>query len=287
MSTVDINSFFKDFDSNFCITSVKSLLKTTPIVFNCTEVLVQSQLDLPIPMTSGSEVVVQFSTTNGDISFSMHFASSIASSEEDSSMDTMVESTRVSSDVTPYTNTFKATKDGTLLLIWDNSFSWFTSKYLTYTIELRQPTLQDIEKARCLKSRSMLSTTVLEIHRAEEKLSQSKSRMRELGSEVASLEERAAAMRADLAAKKKLLDKAYEEADEMSARIDANADKKMGLCIRYVLACDDSTFRVTLNGYHSLLPILTSHHTTSQMLKQTANDSCAELFGSGNNFKGV
>ena len=42
--------------------------------YHCSEVLVQTQLDVPIPLTAGMRVELEFTTTNGDISFSMHFS---------------------------------------------------------------------------------------------------------------------------------------------------------------------------------------------------------------------
>ena len=47
------------------------------VVFNGSDVLVLYTMELPIPMRKGSVVDLQFTTTNGDISFAMHFAQSL------------------------------------------------------------------------------------------------------------------------------------------------------------------------------------------------------------------
>ena len=46
------------------------------------------------------------------------------------------------------------------------------------------------------------------------------------------MEKRLAILQAELDAKKAILDKAYREAEEMAARIEANLERKDGLCIR-------------------------------------------------------
>lgn len=50
----------------------------------------------------------------------------------------VIEPSRVPSDVEPITGTYKATTDGTLILAFDNSFSWLYPKTLSYVVELHQ-----------------------------------------------------------------------------------------------------------------------------------------------------
>ena len=227
-----MEAFFREFDSQF--------QEAGGLNFNATELLVRSQVDLPIPVLVNSEVEVQFSTANGDILFSMHFAPSSG----DGFLE-VFEATRVPSDVSPYRTSFRATEDGTLLLLWDNSFSWFTLKYLSYHIEILAPSLQEKEDARCVKARSLLWKTVGDIQVAESHLAESKSRMQTLKSDILLLEQRANAMRVELRDRKKALDMAYNEADEMAARIDSSQDKTPGLCIR----CLNKALLITVFGY--------------------------------------
>lgn len=212
------------------------------VVFNGSDVLVQTTMELPIPMRKGSVVDLQFTTTNGDISFAMHFAQSslrpqLTKVEGDrgvlsSELVLIMESTRVPSDTLTYSKTFKASTNGSLLLLFDNSYSWFTTKSLNYHIELFEPRGEDAESSRSSACRSLLARTAKENQRALTVLDGSRGRAQVLKSEILAMEERAAAMRAELDFKGRQLDLAYEETDEMTARIQANQEKLSGLCIR-------------------------------------------------------
>jgi len=207
---------------------------TEAVVFNGSDVLVQTTMELPIPMRKGSVVDLQFTTTNGDISFAMHFRpnagkeTGVLSSE----LVLIMESTRVPSDTLTYSKTFKASTDGGLLLQFDNSYSWFTTKSLNYHIELFEPRGEDAESSRSSACRSLLARTAIENQRALTVLDGSRGRAQILKYEILAMEERAAAMRAELDFKGRQLDLAYEETDEMTARIQANQEKLSGLCIR-------------------------------------------------------
>ena len=209
------------------------------VVFNGSDVLVQTTMELPIPMRKGSVVDLQFTTINGDISFAMHFRPNakpgVAGKETgvlSSELALIMESTRVPSDTLTYSKTFKASTDGSLLLQFDNSYSWFTTKSLNYHIELFEPRGEDAESSRSSACRSLLARTALENQRALTVLDGSRGRAQILKYEILAMEERAAAMRAELDFKGRQLDLAYEETDEMTARIQANQEKLSGLCIR-------------------------------------------------------
>jgi hypothetical protein len=76
--------------------------------------------------------LLAFSTSIGDLSFGARFLS------RDQPPEIVIANARVPSDVEPISGTFKATRDGTLVLVFDNSFSWFNSKLLSYRVELYQ-----------------------------------------------------------------------------------------------------------------------------------------------------
>ena len=210
------------------------------VVFHGSDVLVQTTMELPIPMRKGSIVDLTFSTLNGDISFSMQFASwlrpqLVEGGGGSAQMVAITEPTRVPSDTLTYSKTFKAPSDGSLVLLFDNTYSWFTTKSLNYHIELFEPRGEDAESARRSSCRSLLGRTAQENQRALSVLYESRGRSSILKSEVLAMEERAAAMRAELEFKGRQLDLAYEETDEMTARIQANQEKTSGLCIRLVI----------------------------------------------------
>ena len=216
-------AFFRSLDSNFINFSDKG--KNPPLLLKSTDCFVQKFFELPVPVLAGSTVKYQFSTSGGDISFMTKFWSKNGS-------DTVFEPTRVPSDVEAYTGQFKATKDGTLILFFDNSFSWFTPKYLTYNVEVFQPAFTAADNARCLRSKSMLRACVEDTKNSELSLMKSREKMNELNAVIPSMENRLSILQAELEAKKAVLHKAYREAEEMAARIEANLERKNGLCIR-------------------------------------------------------
>lgn len=216
--------FFASLDQAFLNFDDKS--HNPPLLFKSTDCYLSREFVLPIPVLSGSTVKYQFSTTGGDVEFSAKFA------WDNDKEETVFLATRVPSDMEPYKGSFKAPKEGSLLLRFDNSFSWFTSKLLSYQIELYQPAFTMADSNRCIKSRSLLMTTVSDTQRAEKALETSQQQLQQLNQEIPTLESRLASMMAELERKKQRLEKAYADAEELSARIEANMDKRNGLCIR-------------------------------------------------------
>ena len=89
---------------------------------------------LPIPISfSKSALTYRFSTEYGDISFSMTFVPDDGGEEE-----IVIPSCRVESDECHISGTIDIETTGTIMLIWDNSYSWFVEKKLTYYIEVEQ-----------------------------------------------------------------------------------------------------------------------------------------------------
>jgi hypothetical protein len=187
---------------------------------------------LPIPVIAGSNVKYQFSTTDGDIQFSTSFNGGNVT-------ENIVQPARVPSNTEHVKGGYKATCAGSLLLKFDNSFSWFTPKYLSYQIRLYQPAFTAADSARCTKCRALLEQTTADIRRAEADLDQSQMELAVLGDEIPALEERLALLRAQLREKKTRLGDAYSRAEQTSALIEANLEKKNGLCLRCVLRRGD------------------------------------------------
>ena len=69
--------------------------------------------------------------------------------------------------------------------------------------------------------------------------------MRELDDVILRLEDKLNYLSQELKNKKKVLETAYAEAEEMSARIDSNLQKKNGLCLRYVSQTSLSQLHIT------------------------------------------
>jgi len=221
---MSVNEFFQELDTGFLNFDDKG--QNPPLLFKSTDCHLQTEFVLPVPVLAGSTVRYQFSTSGGDVQFGTRFVSS-AGAEED-----VLQASRVPSDAEPVSGQFKALREGTLFLRFDNSFSWFTSKLLSYRVELYQPAFTLADTSRCMKSRSLLRTTVGDTRRAEEALQGAQQALGALGQEIPGLETRLAALQAELEAKRLHLHRACGEAEQLSARIEANLDKRNGLCLR-------------------------------------------------------
>lgn len=126
-------NFFLHLDSNFINLAKKGAVSTNePVLYKGHDILVQKVFEVPIPLMQGSEVKYSFRSTGGDLAFAVTFLAAEWPPEN------IFVNARVPSDVEPYTGTFKSTRDGTLLLSFDNTFSWFNTKHLTYNVELLQ-----------------------------------------------------------------------------------------------------------------------------------------------------
>jgi hypothetical protein len=103
---------------------------------------------------------------------------------------TIVASSRVASDYKTIDGSFRAQQDGTLYLEFDNSYSWFTPKQLSYSVELYQPAFSLADHSRCSRSISLLASTVEDSRRAELRLSKVIERIKILNGEIPVLEDR-------------------------------------------------------------------------------------------------
>lgn len=124
------DTFFRDLDREFQVNLRHT--DAEPYVYRTTDLLVHQTFELPIPMTAGAVVKYKFTTEIGDISFSTKFYML------GTAADTIIEPSRVPSNVQPIVGSFKASHDGTFIMYFDNTFSWFNPKLLSYIVELHQ-----------------------------------------------------------------------------------------------------------------------------------------------------
>jgi hypothetical protein len=98
-----------------------------------TDVTIQWEWSLDIPITlANSSIQYSFITTPGDITFSLSFT------PEDGQTIEVFSPQRVPANIEPITGVYKAPSSGTITFSWDNSFSWFTPKKLSYAIDVLQ-----------------------------------------------------------------------------------------------------------------------------------------------------
>jgi hypothetical protein len=176
-----MSNFFSGLDAPFVGLDNK---QREPLVWQAKEMTVKQRFELPIPSLAGSTCKYRFSTKIGDIAFSVHYVCPGRAPEH------IFETARVPSDQEAITGSYKCSREGTLLFIFDNSFSWFNPKLLTYNIELFQPAFTVADNQRCLKSRSMLSTIVEDTSNALHKLAKAQQSSHLLRLEIPMLEVR-------------------------------------------------------------------------------------------------
>lgn len=109
--------------------------KVEPIHWRTRDFLVQFHHEVKVPATAGSIVKFSFSTTNGDVSFALHFVT------PQGYVEVVRDSTREPSDIEAIKGSYKADYDGMFIFIFDNSYSWFTDKFISYDIYLFQVSL--------------------------------------------------------------------------------------------------------------------------------------------------
>ncbi len=101
--------------------------------FNTNDMTVSDVFELSIPVTqSNCYLRFQFLTKLGDIQFGIIYEG------EDYQKDSLVlyKLRRVSSDIEIIESEIVIPLIGTVFLIWDNSYSWFNHKKLSYKVEL-------------------------------------------------------------------------------------------------------------------------------------------------------
>jgi len=139
---------------------------------------------------------------------------------------------RVPSDVETIRGAFKSNADGIFVFIFDNTYSWFNSKLLTYSANLFQPAFAIADNNRVRHSQRLLQSIVEDNRKAQLRLIVARERSNNLDVDISSLEARILALSADLDNKKGILRAAKDEVEEMNTRIAYNLEKKSGLCIR-------------------------------------------------------
>lgn len=247
------DTFFQDLDSSF-IKYVNDKTNSTvsqPYVYRTNNYVVDRFFQLPIPATAGSIIKYKFSTENGDIAFSSIFQSmdTFSLSENEKKKEVIIELKRVSSDIEPITGSFKAPVDGTFTLIFDNNFSWFNHKLLSYLVELHlvrnqiyftflllisfvQPAFSVVDRNRCLRSSNLLQVIVKDTRQAELTLAKSQEKLYHLNIEIPALQAQLEKLQIELSEKKLALSQVISESVDCKERIKNNNEKKNGLCIR-------------------------------------------------------
>jgi hypothetical protein len=87
-------------------------------------------------------VKYEFETEGGDIDFGIDFVAGGTGTGEGAgagaAAEEIIKVGRMPSDLEPIRGQFKAPSEGVIVFKWNNEYSWFTSKNLSYMIEMAQ-----------------------------------------------------------------------------------------------------------------------------------------------------
>jgi len=223
VTTNDIRTLFHNLDAPFFRYDQE---KIEPIVWHAKDFPVQIRHEVKVPAVAGSTVKFIFSTTNGDINFSLQYITNT------NLVEVIREPIREPSHIEQIKGSYKADYDGIFIFVFDNSYSWFTDKPLTYDIHLIQPAFAMADKNRSNQCRKLLASMSEESKKAKIELLTLKDRHTTVAQEVASLQARLQALTIELQNKTNIVTVAQKEIEETSKRIKYDEEKKMGLCIR-------------------------------------------------------
>jgi len=216
--------FFRELDTGFVGFEEQDLAFS----WKCTGMFVQWKWYVDIPVqVPGSVLRYEFSTEGNDISFGVEFFG------EAPGMDKEVRQLeRVDSHVEAVVGRHKILNKGTVRLTWDNSYSWLTGKTLTYAATLQLPDAGLADEARATRARSSLVALHEDALRAKLRLQRCQESGRALQQEVPQLRARLAALQEQLAHKESAMAANAREAEDLVARMEADAARVPGLCIR-------------------------------------------------------
>lgn len=218
-------SLFRELDEKFID------FKEVPVAFhwNTTSYFVQTELQLPIPVAvSGSKISFSFQTKQGDIAFGISFIS-----DEDGSVESVVDLTRVNSDVEEIAGTFEVPREGTIIFSWDNSFSWFNGKILSYSIELLQEAgVIANDEARIEASRDLLQQIKEDNVKIQQRLVEDTVNIEALDIEIPMLEDELRVLKNKLAEKIKARQVSLDNKLRIEERVQVNKETATGLRLR-------------------------------------------------------
>ena len=191
---------------------------TKPSVYQAKAVPValRAKFDVPIHITAGGSVVeYEISTEKYDIGFGV-------TAEREEGVTNVRESTRVESHLESVTGKFLVgSVPCTLVFSFDNEYSWFREKRVSYTITVTPPKITNVVKGRRLRAKKALEVVKGDISEMEE-------RHDAINQEKTSLEDEIKQMEQELEEKKNALAE-FNEEDEFLRKMRHTRTKQIDL----------------------------------------------------------
>lgn len=167
----------------------------------------RGRLDVPIHISSGGSVVsYEISTVDYDISFGI-------TAEREEGVTVVTEAARVNAHQEPITGKFLVgSVPCAIVFAFDNEYSWFKEKLVTYRITVRPPSRDNIIKGRRRRAKAALRAVIDDASSADKRLERATQQRTALATEIARMEK-------ELAEKKKSLDVAQKEEGWLKDRV--------------------------------------------------------------------
>jgi hypothetical protein len=167
----------------------------------------RGRLDVPIHISSGGSVVsYEISTVDYDISFGI-------TAEREEGVTVVTEAARVNAHQEPITGKFLVgSVPCAIVFAFDNEYSWFKEKLVTYHITVRPPSRDNIIKGRRRRAKAALRAVTDDASSADKRLERATQQRTALATEIARMEK-------ELAEKKKSLDVAQKEEGWLKDRV--------------------------------------------------------------------
>ncbi|KAL7507117.1 hypothetical protein ACHAXN_004323 [Cyclotella atomus] len=188
--------------------SLTSDLIKTPSVYQAKSVPValRAKFDVPIHITAGGSVVeYEISSELYDIGFGV-------TAEREEGVTTVKESARVDAHLEPVSGKFLVgSVPCALIFSFDNEYSWFREKKVTYKITVTPPKTENVIKGRRLRAKKALEIVTKDREEMEERYETAATKLTELELEVEKMEK-------ELAEKKNSLDVVTKEESWLEKR---------------------------------------------------------------------
>lgn len=216
---------FRELDAGFIGFSGSDL----EYVWSTKDMIVQWSWELAVPVPiPGCELKFEFETKGYDIGFQ------VVLDGEDQSSTTLLSLDRYNSHQDKMSGQCNVPKQGTARLTWDNSYSWFTPKALSYHVTVTLPEHRIAEASRSTRAQLALAATKDDVARAALRLRRTREAVSQLHSEIPVLKQKLELMQMELQNKLKGAETAAQEVRQLERRIGEGKDRTLGLCIRFL-----------------------------------------------------
>ena len=250
---MSVEAYFREFDENSTIEKVLNDSSTSAsrdnLTWNGSDVIIHYSWTLPVPiLLAGSILSYSFDTKGGDIEFSVGFISADAHNtnntnnnntaigesnksiqDDEEILQTM---NRVPSDTETVEGKIFCRNTGMIRLTWNNEFSWFLPKWLSYNVRISPPLFRMMNTTKIEWVRSKLIETVEENRIARKKLKENRAMLSEESTLISKLRKKLEKVRKQYEDYQDSLVGSIDEANTLKRTLLFNTQKMKGLTIR-------------------------------------------------------